>query len=55
MEDKKIRLMVYGLVLVSVMTILFAEYMVWNETVTWLSDEMVRFQQEDNSFLASTR
>jgi hypothetical protein len=52
---KKTKAMFAGLVLVSLISLGYAEYMVWNSTVTWLTAEFTAVIQEDNSFLAQSR
>ena len=50
----KTRLMFAGLVLISLFTLGYAQVMVWNETVSWVSGFMQEVIQEDNSFLAQS-
>ena len=40
-KNIKVKVMLAGLVLVSVFTLFYAQAMVWNETVNWLADEMI--------------
>ena len=39
-------------VVMSLVCLFYGQYMVWNDTTTWLSDEFVKIIQEDNGLKA---